>query len=48
MLLTEMGTLLVVFGTYVLIHLCLANYRGDEMEQAARLPFADDPDRFDA
>ena len=48
MLLIELGTLLIVVGTYVAIHLCLAHYRDNELEQAAQLPFAEEPDRLDA
>ena len=48
MLLIELGTLLIVVGTYVAINLCLVNYRDNEMDQAAQLPFAEEPDRLDA
>jgi len=48
MLLIELGTLLIVVGTYVAINLCLANYRDNERDQAAQLPFAEEPDRLDA
>ncbi|MEO1817996.1 MULTISPECIES: hypothetical protein [Pseudomonadaceae] len=48
MLIAEVSGLLTLLGLYIAVQTCLANHPGDELEQAAQLPFAEEPDRFDA
>ncbi len=48
MLIAEISGLLTLLGLYIAVHASLANHPGDELEQAAQLPFAEEPDRFDA
>ena len=48
MLIAELSGLLTLLGLYIVVQTCLANHPGDELDQAAQLPFAEEPDRFDA
>ncbi|GGE55099.1 hypothetical protein GCM10007421_32030 [Halopseudomonas oceani] len=48
MLIAEISGLLTLLGLYIAVQVCLANHPGDELEQASQLPFAEEPDRFDA
>ncbi|UJJ32772.1 hypothetical protein [Halopseudomonas maritima] len=48
MLIAELSGLLALLGLHIAVQICLANHPGDELEQAAQLPFAEEPDRFDA
>ncbi|GAA6131721.1 hypothetical protein [Halopseudomonas sabulinigri] len=48
MLISEIVALLTLIGFFLAVSASLANHPGNELEDAAQLPFLEEPDSFDA
>ncbi len=48
MMIFDIVALLTLIGFFIAVSASLANHPGDELEDAAQLPFLEEPDRLDA
>jgi len=48
MLISEIVAMLTLIGFFLAVSASLANHPDDELEDAAQLPFLEEPDRLDA